>query len=182
MHKPGRALRAIWSLTIFLSVIILFGGCNNDDPDPVFRLDYEIIIEPPAGLNVFETHFFRVRNIRTRVQQAANEAGVSLEEVVAIRTSSSILSSSFQGGNIAIIDEAVVDIYSPFTPEDRYEAAYTIQVPFEPVNSIQMVGSPNDLKQVMLNAEFTLELGLRFRSTTQASLPLRLRITMDAFM
>ena len=145
-------------------------------------MQYEMGFTTPPGLNVFETHFFIRREIATQMKQRLAEEGLSFSDIKSIKTGAVNLASEFSGQNLAQLDEVVVDIYPTLDPANRYEAAYSFQIPINAINNLQLAGSLSDLSEVLVEEFFNLELGLRFRNTTQQEFNLRLFIEFNVFI
>ena len=173
----------VYTRIIFCCLITMtvFQSCKDEDRNALFSLFYSMDVSIPPGLNTFETHFFSVRNIPTNFVTTSTGAGVDPETVQRINTVSARLYSEFGNDNLSIVEEAIVDIYPVNNPSGIGEAAYTIHIPFDGLSSIDLIGSLNNLVDVLKEDQVTFEIQLRFRAVTQSSMDLTFDIRFDTF-
>ena len=83
------------NIILLVLAIIIITGCNKNDADVKFEMAYEREFTIPAGLNVFDTHYFPIRDISIGSYLAANN--VTAADLVAINPGSARLSTKFSG-------------------------------------------------------------------------------------
>lgn len=167
-------------LLVLAAALIL--SCNEEDAKPAFKMQHQFDFTIQPGLNVFETHFFPIKNIPSAFQIEANAADVELADVKSVHSGRVTLYPAFSNHDLSILEEVVVNVYPTAELIDRHEAAYSFQIPTREINRLDLAASLTNLLEVFDRNRYSIEIGLRFRATTQQEMNLRLEIEFNAFL
>ena len=162
------------SRLIILLVVPFIGLQCGNNTEPLFVMDLEADFSIPPGLNSFDTHYFYIRDVPTRIQ---NYLGTSfdkegIEEILPNRAE---LNARFTSGvDWGIVQEVVIHAISPSNPTQSTEIFYQTRIEFDNVKELRLFGSLPNVKDILLEESTTLEVRLNFRRTTPVEIESRL--------
>ncbi|MCS6928172.1 MAG: hypothetical protein NZM43_01625 [Saprospiraceae bacterium] len=165
------------AVAIFL---ILSVSCRKDRIGPGFDLLYEREFVIAAGLGPFVTHHFYFRDIPTRFQTLLRENGKTEADIQAVLTRQASLGGIFGDADFSVVEEASLRVYLESDPKGAIEAAYRFPTPIERSNTLELIPSLADLKRIVRNERFSLDLALRLRRNTPDEIPARITLTLRA--
>jgi len=161
-------------------LIISFAGCKKEDVAPGFDMIYQQEFTIPAGIGPFVTHHFYLKNISTRYLAQLNQAGRTDAEITAILPAQAALVGIFGDANFGVVEEASLRVYQESDPNGFIEAAYRFPTPLDPNNNLDLIPTLANVKKIMKEDRFSLDLALRLRNTTQDEMPVRLNVQLKA--
>jgi hypothetical protein len=148
--------------TWFLFALLLVTGCTKDRLPVRFQMAYlNKTIEIPAGLNVFQTHYFTIHNINSQIDAYLDANNISREEIDNILPSSCTLTNISSNGSYNFIDEVLVRIYDPSDPEVKFEIFYNDIVDLNAGSNLILFPNENNVKDFLTSDDFSLEIVLR---------------------
>jgi len=166
---------------MLLPLLLLSASCKKkEDTRPGFDLQYQTQFDIPAGLGPFVVHHFYLKNIPTRFEQTLLQNGKLKEDIAAILTTQANLSGIFGDADFAFIEQISVKVYNETDPIGAIEAAYRFPVPLDPGNNLPLIPSLADLKDILEEPRFSLDVALWLRKTTQIETSVRLDLQFKA--
>lgn len=177
---PARSARRLL-LHALLLLLLLSASCKKkEDTRPGFDLQYQTQFDIPAGLGPFVVHHFYLRNIPTRFEQTLLQNGKLKEDIAAILTTQANLGGIFGDADFEFIEQISVRVYNETDPNGAIEAAYRFPVPLDPGNNLPLIPSLADLKDILEEPRFSLDVALWLRKTTQIETSVRLDLQFKA--
>ena len=156
---------------LLLLAIILLTDCNKNDPDVKFEMVYEREFTIPAGLNVFETHYFPITNISVGSYFSANN--VTPADLVAINPGSARLSTKFSGlGEYDFIRDVSIVIFTDDETNNK-EVFWRPNVPLNTREDLDVFATLVDAKQYFQNSKFNLYVKLNLQAVPQQTIETR---------
>jgi len=164
-----------WS--ILMTVLVLV-SCKKDSREEFFLLNHRVDFTIQPGLNTFDTHIYTVFPIESLLHDRLDDAGRTIDEVVAIEPKEAILSSVFQDVNLDFIDRVSVYIFDPFHPSNKIEFFYLEQIPFKDKTSIELFPGIANVQEWMENEFFGIEVRLNYRQVSPSLINMRLEFDL----
>ncbi len=157
----------------FLFCFLLAGiSCNNEvEPLFVMELDADFVI--PPGLNSFDTHYFIIRDVPTRITNYLG-TGFDKDVIAEILPNRAELNARFSSIDWAIIQEVVIHAIPQSNPSSSTEIFYQTRINLNNVKELKLFGSLPNVKDILLEDRMTLEVRLNFRRTTPIEIETRL--------
>lgn len=167
--------------TWFLFSLVLITGCTKDRLPVRFQMAYlNKTIEIPAGLNVFQTHYFTIHNINSQIDAYLDAENITVSDINSILPRSCTFTNISSNGSYNFIDEVLIRIYDPAEPELKYEIFYNDIVNINAGSSITLFPNENDVKAFLTSDDFTLEIVLwRLRDSPTEFINTRVDLRFD---
>lgn len=134
-------------------------GCNKE-ANPDFLHTVRISFDAPANLTTLETHYFRINNVPTFLENALTIRGLTLDDIQSIKSISANLSTQQGNLDIAYLNNATAYTY---LDDRRIELYYFDNIPFKSQTSLQLLPSLAELNDAIGKDFCDFEVGLRFR-------------------
>ncbi len=163
---------------VFLTMV--FGGIRcGTTQEPLFlmQLEADFVILP--GLNSFDTHYFILNNVPTRIGNYLSQ-GVDAELVDRVLPNRAELNAKFVNIDWAIIQEIQILASSPKNPQEKKEIFYHDRVNLENVNELKLLSSLSEVKDILLEDRLHLEIRINFRRPTPVEIESRLTMNFVA--
>lgn len=144
----------------------------------MFEMEIEAELLIPAGLNSFDTHYFIVRDVPTRI---ANYTLNTFEDIDRIQASNALITGRFQDIDYGIIDQIIIEVISQSDPSTQKEIFYNNLVPFSQNSDLQLLSSLSNVKEILTEEFVDLEIRLIFKSFTPRELDTRLLMQFNAY-
>lgn len=168
------------TVRIILALIgFSFLSCTKMDDQFLFRLEYDQILQIPAGLNTIETYTFILKDIPTNYQILLQTNNLSDAAV-----------NSINPGSIRLTDELSQLDFSRFEKvsllasnsefKNEKEIGYQEAIPLTSSNQLQLFPTLVDAKDLFSGTTFNLRLKVKLRGFLSSSSNVRLRIAMSA--
>ncbi len=166
--------------SIVFATLMTFSSCGSDRQE-LFIIDNEIEFLLPGALNTIETHVFIIRNVPSfyRANLAVN--GASDEQVVSITATRARLSGSFGVVDYNFIDEISVRAISKTDPGLNREMYFQDRIPFNQSGDLEMFSSISELKEILSEEVFDMEVRIRLRQSTPLQLQNKLMFSYAVF-
>lgn len=148
---------------LFAVILILFSSCE-DKETPLFKMNFESEFAIQAGLNTIETHYIIIQDVSSLIESYKATFNVTDEEISSILPSRATMSQIFSNYPYDYIDKISFWAVSNIDPTLRKEMFYMDFVPLNQDDELQMISSISNLKDIMLEGSFDLEVKLNFRS------------------
>ncbi len=166
--------------TLF-AVVLLFSSCRNDRRHELFVLPYMVDFELQAGLNTFETHFFRKYQILSQYQVQLDANGRQDSDVISITPKYAALSTVFEDDNLDFIRQVFVRVFDPADPDNvNSEVFYLDPVPSNTRKVIHPFPGLADVKRITSLPVFGVEVGISLWKITPKSYDMRLEFDLSA--
>lgn len=160
---------------LFLYILIALGFMTvscGDSEVALFEMRLEADFSIPAGLNSFDTHYFYIRDVPTRIRNYIN-SDVDTSAISSIQPTQAILDARFLAIDWAIIREISVRVVSQDETVNK-EVFYHDRIGLNNVKEVQLLSSLPDVKDILLEDNLTLEVRLNFIQSTPAEIESRL--------
>lgn len=151
-------MRLIFGLFI-LSVLGIH--CKKDER-VLFEFSYQQDLNLPAGLSFLQTHFFQFNDIQSNFKNLLAAKGLTVKDINKISPGSGIMLSLDNGVNLDFIQEVSIMISS--TNQFSKEVLYSIQVPLNAGDRIDLVGTLVDAYDVISQDRFNLRISFKLRA------------------
>lgn len=160
--------------------ILMLSGCGKDQPVPVFTMSYVSDFTLHAGLNTFETHFYRTA-IQSLYQPLLSNSGYTSNEIVSITPRYAELSTVFADEDIRFIRQVFVRIYDLSDPLNiNSEIFYLDPVPSNVRRIIRPFPGLANVKDFASAPAFGIEVGISLWEITPRSFDMRLQFELNA--
>ena len=168
---------SIKRIIIFSFTLMCLLSCGSSE-NILGEMEIEAELLIPAGLNTFDTHYFYVRNVPTRI---SNVIVNSLESVDRIQASNAQLVGRVQEIDYGIIDEIIINVFSPSDPSTLKEVFYNNRIPFSQDDDLQLLSSLSNVNEILSEEFVDLEIRIVFRSFTPRELDTRLLMQFNLY-
>ena len=168
---------------IFISLVLisaLFASCNNDEPEELFTVTQISEFEVRAGLNVIETHFFQLPAANSPYDNLLASTGVDSALVDAVTPKFCELTTPFGDIDLDFIRLVEVRILDPFDPERSREVFYLDPVPPNSRGTLRPFPGLLNVKDIIDNPSFGIEIRLIFRTPPPTTMNMRLLMEFAA--
>lgn len=172
-----------WIYAWVLGLLTFFSGvsCNKEaDQAPGFDMLFERDFVIPAGIGVFDTHHFQLKNIPSNWERYLQEVNKTEEEISRVVNGSASLGGIFGDADLSVIDRISVRVYDESNPNDYVEIAYRDPAPFDTNNVLPLIPSLADVKRFFKQPRFSVDVVIYLRQTTQEASDVRLSLNMRA--
>ncbi len=145
-------------------------GCNKE-PNILFDFTYNQDLTMPAGLTYLDTHYFVFNDIQTNYKALLQAHGYTADQIKNIEPGSAFVFSLDNSSMFDFIQEISIRLSS--TDTFIKEAFYTIQVPLNASDRLDMVGTLVDLKDILDQDRFNMEVIFKLRANSPANIDTR---------
>ena len=163
-----------------LFIILVFAGCRTDNRIELFELNYLLDFTIQAGLNTVETHFFVNPALSSFFEERLDDQNLSIEDIASIEPKFAQLSTIFSDKDLDFIRRFELRVFDPFDPEFSREIFYLDPVPNNTRTVIRPFPGLSDVKDLVTQTTFGVEIRLTFRRITNQSHDMRLRFDLSA--
>jgi len=167
----------------FLLLLLLpFLSCKKDAAPVKFEMAYlNQEIEIQAGLNLYETHRYRIFDIPTDIETYLTTYGLEKEDVLSILPSQCRLINFSGNARYNFLFEVSVRIFSRDNPDRSFEIFYDDAVPENTGTALRLIPNENDIKEFLLKDKFSIEVILkRLRDVPSEFIRTRIELRFDA--
>ena len=128
----------------------------------LFDFQYQQVVTLQAGLSFLQTHFYEYYDIQTNFQNLLAAKGIKEKDVKKISPGSGVMISLGQGVNLDFIQEISIMISS--NNVFNKEVLYTVQVPLNANDRIDLVGTLVDAFDVLSQDRFNMRIAFKLRA------------------
>ena len=157
----------------WISIGFLFTllSCSNG-AEPLFDIELEADFTIGAGLNTFDTHFFIIRNVPTRIQSFLGTVDEDL--IGQILPTRAQITAPFTSIDFSIVREVSVWAVSSADPNIKKEIFYQDRIEFNEQEDLKLFSSLSEVKDILTEDDFDLEIRFNFRTFTPTNIDSRL--------
>ena len=166
-------------LPITLGLLMLF-SCSKDNDGPGITMQFRQDFEIQAGLGVFVVHHFRIPNIPSNYSQLLADNNKTDTDIKEIKNISGELSSIFGDGTFEMIQRISVRVYPQGDENDYIEVAYRDPAPFETRNALGLIPSLANVKPLLTQDRFSIDVVIELPNNTVENIPVRLNLLFKA--
>ena len=152
-------------------------GCGSDE-QRLFDIELEADFTIGAGLNTFDTHYFIVRRVPTRIQNYLLNLDPSLvDQILPTRAE---ITAPFNTIDFSIVREVSIWAISTRDPSVKKEIFYQDRIDFGEQKELRLFSSLSEVKEIFLEDKFDLEIRLNFRTFTPTEIDTRVSMNFIA--
>lgn len=171
LHKTG--------LAILLLTVLSCSSCKEPELDVLAEIPFRVEFEIPAGINVFEDHFFPFEGLQNTYDNVLAARGVDPSRVQRINPATARLVVLFENKPLAFIRELSVYLSSDQVGRES-EAYWTPEIPFNTGDQLNIPGTLIDASDFFAEDLINLEVRLDTREVPSSFLQVRLDMTFNA--
>ena len=162
-------------LSILLILPLLFSNCKKEDPI-LFEMVYAENFTIPAGINPFDTHYFRIKNIPIGTYLSSRNLTTDMLNSINPRAANFV--NVFAGtASYDLIRDVSVRIYTD--DENNFkELFYYDLVPENTGDNLGIIPSLVDTKDFLNDTHFNIIIRLNFRQPPVQNIETRLRFSL----
>ncbi len=173
-------MRSIWGIGII--VLTMSGlGCNKDNRVELFQMTQVMDFEIKAGLNTLETHFFLQPAALSTYEEQLELSGFDESLVAAIEPKFSQLSTVFRDVDLEFIRLIEIRVVDTFDPTFQREVFYLDPVPPNTRNIIRPFPGLTNVREIVSNPTFGIEVRIVFRFVPRDNYDMRLQMDFAVF-
>lgn len=169
------------NLYILLIIGLLFSACGDDNGDARFVIRGEAFIDIPANLGVIETHSFFIRKQPSFFNDLVQQNGLTAEDITAVLPAIATLRSRNTSVSLDFINEVSVRAVSRTNPSNNLEMFYLEFVELNEDQEIRFLPSIANLKSIIIEEEYDIEVRLTLRRFAPTNFLLDLAFELDAY-
>lgn len=147
----------------------------------IFSITNETEFNIPAGLDNLLTHIFVIEDLKSTLEAAATQKGLSLDDLSRVNASTAEFRGKFQQVDYSNISRVAVNMVDPAGELPKREVFYQEIININHSGPLQLFGSLSDVKSLLSNNDYNLEIELRFRAPTTMTLENRFIYNFVAF-
>lgn len=155
-------------------------SCGNDDAEELFSMTQITEFEVRAGLNQVETHFFIPPVINSSYDDLLESTGFDSEMVSAVTPKFCELTTPFGDIDLDYLRTIEVRVFDPFDQERTFEVFYLDPVPQNSRGTIRPFPGLLNVKNILSNPSFGIEVRLIFSRPPPTTENMRLLMEFSA--
>lgn len=169
------------SIIILFITSISFSSCKKDNRIN-FQERLEVDVELGNGLNLVETHVFIVRDIASLIEGNLMNNGITIDDVDEIQSGRGDFTFPFFNGDFDFIQRVSIRVFNRSDPDGFKEMYYNDFVPINQGNKLNLFSNISNLKNIVSNEMFDMEVRLKFRSFVPPQTRIRLNFGYIAYL
>lgn len=160
---------------IYTALLLALLNLNcKKDPKILFDFQYQQNISLKAGLSYVETHYFEFNDIQTNYKNLLKSHGYTSNQINKISPGSCYFYVLDSGINLDFIQEISIMISS--TNVFNKEVFYTIQVPYNAGDRLDLAGTLVDAIDVLGQDRFNMRVAFKLRADCPATFDARFNL------
>lgn len=163
-----------------LIFLLMMTSCGSDRQE-LFIINNEIEFILPGALNTIETHVFIIRNVPSFYRANLSANGATDEQIVSVTATRARLQGSFGTIDYDFIDEISVRAFSRSDPGLNREMYFQDRIPFNQSGDLELFASISELKEILSEEVFDMEVRIRLRQSTPLQLQNKLIFSYAVF-
>ncbi len=164
----------------FLFVLVSFFSCKTKVP--AFEIYQEVNFTIPSGKDPFGTHFIKIRDIPSFLNQNLTERQISLSDINQLYAGRGKIISIYPNTNFGIIRKISISIYKKDDYNNRIEIYYRDEVPLNLKGEIKLLSTGEDIRDVIKESSYEMVVELQFKDFVSQPLDCRLTYSFAAYM
>ena len=164
-----------------LLLILGFIGCSDSNQVARFNIEQEAVLDLPAALNTFETHFFLIRNQESFIESLLQSNGMTINDVGEVRSSTATVIARNTAVDLSFIQDITIRAVSIANPSKNFEMFYLDPVQFNEDNRLDLLASLSDVRDVVLEGRYDLEIRITLRRFVPSNVTLDINFFLSVF-
>ena len=169
-----------FQLSVLIFTALSFISCGSDRQE-LFIINNEVEFILPGALNTIETHVFIIRNVPSFYRANLSANGASDDQIVSITATRARLQGSFGMIDYDFIEEISVRAFSRTEPGLNREMYFQDRIPFNQSGDLELFSSISELKDILSQEVFDMEVRIRLRQSTPLQLQNKLIFSYAVF-
>lgn len=161
-------------------VASFFTGCQKDQRTEVFEIVGVMDFTIDAGLNTFDTHFYTLSPVVSDFPARLEDFNLEADDIISVEPKSAELAAIFRDENLEFIERISLRIFKIDEPQFNREIFYFDPVPFQKRTVLRPFPGLSNVKEIVENQFYGIELRLDFRIVPQRSIDMRLEFLLSA--
>ena len=157
-----------WAILVIMTLI----SCGNRNTE-LFAVESEIRVDDPRVFDSTLTYGISIKDIKNTFEVSAAQKGYTFEDISSINPSIARLENVFGDNNYGNLSRVRVYITDKDETVKR-EIFYQEIIKLNHVGPLQLFGSLSDVKSILENETYNINVELNFRSSTVGFLENRL--------
>ena len=158
---------------VLMLLLCQFFSCGSSDQ--THEVPLTTFIDVPAGLNTLETHFFIRRNIPSFYAENLSSFGLNDTQILQITGARAKIYNKVNSYDLNFISRISIYAVSPLDQNKKMEMYYLDLVNFNEGDEIVLLPATSNVKDILDNGKFDLEIRLNFRDYP----PTNMRLDID---
>ena len=154
-------LSHLYILAFLVSSIFLIPGCSKDE-EPRFSIPVEVILFFPAEFNTVATHTREIFSVPNLIQSRLAQNGMTADQVTSIVAGRGQILPVSPDVQYQLFNNVVVNV-SSVDNDDIDEMYYNDFIEFDHSGNLELLSSISELKDVMLDGVFDLQIKYNIR-------------------
>lgn len=169
----------MYRVLVFLCIILIY-GCNSKTP--AFEIYQEASFIIPSGRDPLATHHFIIHKIQNFLPSNLNSHGLKSSDLSQFYAGKGKFGSIGSDYNFGIIYDVSIWIYKENDYANRKEIYYLDEVPFSSNGELKLLSTGEDLREILTNDTYEMDIELRFKSLTGIEGDCKLEYNLSAFV
>ncbi len=165
---------------IFLFIIFSFFSCKTKVP--VFEIYQEVNFTIPSGKDPIATHYFKIRDIPSFLNQNLEEKQISLSDIDQLYAGRGKIVSIYPNTNFGIISKMSISIYKKDDYNNRTEIYYRDEVPLNLRGEIKLLSTGVDVRDIIKEDSYEMVVEVQFKDFVSQPLDCRLIYNFAAYI
>ncbi|MBT8219421.1 MAG: hypothetical protein KJP00_06340 [Bacteroidia bacterium] len=159
---------------LFITGILLFGGCSKDEDLVGVQMPYIADIFVPAGLNPLNTHYFEVNGLVTNAGALLGQNDIN--KIIPLEARMSTLDNV----SFAFVREVEVFISDTSNPNLDINVFYREEIPPNTGSEIRMIATQAEITDILKKDRFNFTIRFELFNTTDRSFDARIEFAFLA--
>ncbi len=154
-------LDQFYILAIIFTTSFLFSGCSKDE-EPRFTIPLEIIVFFPAEFNTVATHTTELFSVPNFLQSRLAQNGMTADQITSIVAGRGQIIPVSPSVQYQVLNNVIVNVSSA-NSDDVNEMYYNDFIDFDHSGNLELLSSISELKDIMSNGVFDLQVKYNLR-------------------
>ncbi|MDA9182138.1 hypothetical protein N9O51_02995 [Saprospiraceae bacterium] len=159
--------------------ILLFLGCSKDE-EPRFSMSVEVFVAFPAEFNTIATHTIELFSLPNFINTRLAQNSMTADQVTSIVAGRGQIIPVSPNVQYQLINNVVVNV-SSVDNDDLNEMYYNDFIEFDHNGSLELLSSISELKNIMLDGVFDLQVKYNLRQSLLTETEHKLRFDLLIF-
>lgn len=176
-------MRSNWfniPLLMLLCLVTALSSCNKGGT-PIFNFDLEVPLEFAAGQDPIETRTYPVYNVLNFLQAELDQRGLSIDDISSIQAGQGILVADSPNVDYSGFNSVIINAINITDQTDIKEMYYQDFIQLNHTGDLKLLSSISELKPIMANGTFHMEVKVRMRSVVPFTTRHKLKMTIEVF-
>lgn len=170
-------LRQISILVALMASTLLFFGCSKGE-EPRFTMPVEVIVFFPSEFNTIETHTVELYSVPNQIQTRLAQNGMTVDQITSIVSGRGQIIPVTPNFQYELINNVIVNVSSINDDSDINEMYYNDFIQFDHDGNLELLSSISELKDIMIDGVFNLQVKYSLRQTLATNTEHRLKFDL----